>query len=93
MIKLCLLILKFKNKLVHTPLSFAQKIISLIKNNSDYLHLEGFCDVNKPINPVTPKKNPVQTPVPISAICSSRSDLRSPSNMICVIMAITAHAS
>ena len=53
-----------------------------------YLHLEGFCEANSPIKPVTPKKNPVHIPAPISEI-----HIRLLSNIICVIMAITAQTS
>ena len=58
-----------------------------------YLHLEGFCEVNSPIKPVTPKKNPVQSPAPASAMLWERSDFWLLSNVICVIMAIPAHIS
>ena len=56
--------------------------------------MEGFCEAKSPVKPVTPKKNPAQSPVPISGMkLQYKSDSRWLNNSICVIAAIPAHTS
>ena len=62
-----------------------------------YLHLEGLCEAKSPVKPVTPKKNPAQSPVPIFGMkLPYKKDsrwLKLLNNTICVIAAIPAQNS